>query len=252
MDIKKILKTLRDFIERHTENSKVYLSHEQPIKYFKKSKIKVDLDNCKEIILQEETELELGGVNKKSFSLVYPLDQLNLINDGKITLIGPDINPLSQSPIDLGIFMIIGFQKITEKEFDILRQFNFISNGIEGFLIRTIPKRFWCRIGKTVAKNFSFEFFGNAIMYLYKAKFKDIIKAMELIFISSLPDEIEEFMELTEDIRKHINLRWKEKIEEWKKRVDCDYNWECDECPYNDACDDVKKVLDEREKLESS
>jgi len=250
MDIRNIVQNIRGFIEKHSENRIVYERQQDAIEFLKTSKIKVDLEKCKEIILQDETRLELGGANKKSFSLIYPMDGLDNIQDGKITLIGPEIKEISSPSIDFGLFMMIGFKKITEKEFDNLRHYSFVSNGIEGFIIRTIPRRFWCRISKAVADKFSFELFGNAIMYLYKEKFQDLIESMEIVFISSLPEEIEEFIEITSEIRNLMSLRWKDKIEEWKKRTDCDYDWECEECPYEETCDEVKEVLEEREKID--
>jgi hypothetical protein len=72
---------------------------------------------------------------------------------------------------------------------------------------------------------------------------------MEIIFITSYPDVIEEFANLTSEIRKKILEKWHNKIEEWKKRVDCDYDWECTECPYIETCDEVRDVLEEREKI---
>ena len=62
-------------------------------------------------------------------------------------------------------------------------------------------------------------------------------------------DLVEKFEALTSEIRDHLDKRWRDKIEEWKKRIDCDYDWECNVCPYFDACDDVREVLEEREKI---
>lgn len=253
MDIKNFIQNLRTFIESQTKTERetvIYNKQENMPKYFKNLGISVEIDGCKEIILQEETALELGGVNKKSFSLIYPIYQLNLINDGKITLIGPEIEKITTSSVDFGIFVLIGFKQISEKDFDNLRQFNFVSNGIEGFMIRTIPRRFWCRLNRNVIKKkISFEFLGNAFIHLYKEKFGELIKSMEVIFINSYPDVIKEFTDLTSDIRKKILEKWQNKIEEWKKRVDCDYDWECQDCPYIETCDEVREVLEERENL---
>jgi CO dehydrogenase/acetyl-CoA synthase beta subunit len=253
VNIAEIIQNLRDFISVQAKNEnyvKVYQRQNNLNAFFKKFNIQVELEGSKEIILQDETKLELGGVNKKSFSLIYPFAQVKLIDDGSITLIGPEINEIVEEKIDFGLLVLIGFEKITEKDFDNLRQFNFISNGIEGFMIRTIPRRFWCRISEVALnKNFSFELFGNAIMYLYKERFGDLIKCMEIIFLNSNSELIDEFIRLTSDIHKEINKKWLDKIEEWKKRIDCDYDWECDECPYIETCDQVKEVLEERKKM---
>jgi CO dehydrogenase/acetyl-CoA synthase beta subunit len=250
------LENLKNCINSESQKEKNVLIFEKdpnPPKLFEKLGIKVQLDKHKEIILQEETKLELGGVNNKSFSLVYPISNLDVIKRIKndtITLIGPEIKDISDSSIDFGMIIIIGGKNINEKDWDALRQFNLISNGIEGFLIRTIPRKFWCRISENIIKNFSLKFLGNAIFYLYKQRFKDLIESMEILFISTNANVIDKFIKITSKINSHINEKWLKKIENWKKRIDCDYDWGCEICPYQEACYDIKQVLVEREKIE--
>ena len=252
MENSKVIGRIREFIEKEANAGKkvsIYKKTSDLPNYFKEMKLGVKLDSFKEIILKEETSLELGGINKKSFSLVYPYYEIDHIQDGIITLIGPEINEISDQSIDFGIFVLIGSIKISEKEFDALRHLSFISSGIEGFMIRTIPRRFWCRISEKVRKKLSFELLGKAIISLYKQHFKELITSIEIIFINSYPELIDEFIEISSDIRKYIDLKWKDKIEKWKKRIDCDYDWECDACPYYDTCEEVKEVLEERSKM---
>lgn len=252
---KNIFEKISAFVEKEIQEGKkasFYKNSPDPIRFFKKFDIKVELDKCKEIILQEETGLELGGINTRSFSLVYPTKESDRVKDGKITLIGPEIKEMSGTSVDFGMLLLIGTSKVSEKEWDNLRQFNFVSNGIEGFSIRTIPRRFWCRISAEVLKkDFSFEVLGNAIMYLYKQKFKSLIDAMELLFINSYPDVIDEFVKLSSDLFEEISSKWKEKVENWKKRIDCDYEWDCKDCPYHDTCEEIKKVLYARKEIEN-
>ena len=252
MENSKVIGKIREFIEKEANGGKIvniYKKTPELSNYFKEMNIGVELDNFKEIILKEETKLELGGIDKKSFSLIYPSNELDHIQDGVITLIGPEINHISDQSIDFGIFILIGSKKINEKDFDALRHLSFISSGIEGFMIRTIPRRFWCRISENIIKKFSFEFLGKAIIYLYKQEFEELITTMEIILINSYPDLIDEFIEVSSDIRKYIDSKWKDKIEKWKKRIDCDYDWECDDCLYYDTCEVVKEVLEERSKI---
>ena len=231
----------------------IYEKESNLSEYFENSNIKVGLEQFKEVILQEETGLELGGINKKSFSLIYPIlnsSNRNCISNGRITLIGPEIKNISISTIDFGIFIFITGKKLTDSDFNSLRQFNFISNGIEGFLIRSIPRKFWCRVSKDVIKkDFSFHFLANAIFHLYEQKFGTLIDAMEIIFINSYPKLIDESIEITSNFITHINKRWIEKIDEWKKRINCEYDWGCEICPYQEECYNIKQVLVEREKI---
>ena len=247
---------LRNYINSESQKGKnvfIYEENLNPPKLFEKLNIKVEIDKHKEIILQEETKLELGGINKKSFSLVYPFSELDFINTvkkGTITLIGLENKDIHDLSIDFGMIILIGGKNITEKDWDSLRQFNLISNGIEGFLIRTIPRKFWCRISEKIIKDFTFEFLGNAIFYLYKQRFKDLIESMEIFFVNTYTNVIDEFIKITSKINTYINEKWLKKIENWKKRIDCEYDWGCEICPYQEECYEIKQVLVEREKIE--
>jgi len=252
VQIKNTLETLRNFLGSQIQNGvkvKVYTRKEDQLNYFREINIGVNYGEFKEIILQEETKLELGGVDQKSFSLIYPIDELDLIDDGKIRLFGSEIKEISNKTIDFGLFLLIGVDNLQENSFYELKNLTFVSNGIEGFMIRTIPRRFWCRLSKSIINKFSFEFLGNAIMFLYQQKFKEI-KSMEIIFINSNPKLIESFIDMTASIRTDLEQKWRKKVKEWKRRVDCDFNWDCNECPYYDVCEDVKEVLEKREVID--
>ncbi|MFX1389918.1 MAG: hypothetical protein ACFE9Z_07655 [Promethearchaeota archaeon] len=252
----KFLNDLRDYINSESQKGKnviIYEKKEIPSNLFKKLNIKVKLNKLKEIILQEETKLELGGINKKSFSLIYPFsdkDFIKHLKNGRISLIGLESKDITQSSIDFGMIILIGGNNINEKDWDSLRQFNFISNSIEGFSIRTIPRKFWCRISKSIHKSFTFEFLGNAILYIYEQRFKDLIQSMEIFFVNYYSDVIDEFIRIISKVNTYINEKWLKKIDIWKKRIDCEYDWGCEICPYQEECYEIKQVLIEREKIE--
>jgi hypothetical protein len=251
-----LLGNLRNYTQLESQKGNNVLIYEKRINfldYFKSLNLKVELNKYKDIILQEETSLELGGINKKSFSLIYPFSDSYLIKylkDGRISLIGLEKKDLISPSIDFGMIILIGGRKITEKHWDSLRQFSFISNGIDGFIIRTIPRKFWCRISTKIFKNFTFEFLGNSIYYLYKQCFMDLIESMEIFFVNSYPGVIDNFIKITSKINTLINEKWLKKIENWKKRIDCEYDWGCEICPYQEECYEIKQVLVEREKIE--
>ena len=246
---------VRNFFEEQKELGKqinTYCFKENFQEYIKDLNIKVALNKYNDVILEEETQIELGGFGKESFSLVYPIEDDELIQDGYITLLGPELIPDSKKQLDFGIFLLIGVQKITESTYRDLNSFNFISNGIDGFSIRTIPRRFWCRISRDLMENkFNLEIFGNAINQLYKSKFNEIISSIEIFFINSDREAIERFLAQTSNIALELKEKWKKKVDDWKKRVDCEYDWGCEICPYQIECQDIKKLLNTRNRLES-
>lgn len=245
---------LRTFIvNQKNANIEVNLYHEceDATQYFQKNKIGVELDTYKEVILQEETGLELGGMNKKSFLLIYPMKEENLLRDGNITLIGPEIKFIKQKSIDFGLLLLISLKDQSSQELKQLNSFTFISSSIEGFSIRSVPRRFWSRIStKVLKKGFSFQLLANAILYLYRTKFTDIIEAMEIILINSYPDIIENFLIVSSELTLKLKENWLKKLDDWKKRIDCDYEWGCQICPYQVECYEIKKVMVARNRKE--
>ena len=255
MTVENILRSIQQYLTLEKESGKTIRYYQSPqdiSSYLQQFNIKVGVNKYKEIILEEETALELGGFGVQSFSLIHPIIHNNHIQNGKITVIGPEFQDVTQSKLHFGMFLLIGVNSISEQMFQELRGLNLISNGIEGFSIRTIPRKFWCRINSSLlTKNFSMEFLGNAINHLYKAKFKDLIESIEIFFINNDPKSIHEFIQITSILTSLHLEKWKKKVDEWKKKIDCDYDWGCEICPYFEDCEDVKDVLKSRNQLEN-
>ena len=252
MSNEKIISDIQEFVLSERDKNSEFHRHQESknfIKISRNSNIGVKLGAYKEVILQEETGLELGGMNKKSFLLIYPIKENNLIKDGNITIIGPEINSLHESSVNFGILLLINVKSGSNEQLKGLSSFTFISDSIEGFSIRSIPRKFWSRISRDILKKgFSIHFLANAILYLYRIQFSDIIKAMEILIISSYSDSIEKFLSVSKDISYKLKENWLKKIDNWKKRIDCDYDWGCEICPYQVECYEIKKVLIARNK----
>ena len=104
-----LIQRIRDFIIKEHQSGKNLITYKRNpdfSNFLYNYKIGVKLDHYKEIILQEETRLELGGINKKSFSLIFPIPEIELIEDGKITILGNEINSIKEGSVDFGIFII--------------------------------------------------------------------------------------------------------------------------------------------------
>ena len=255
MEPKVAIQKIREFLKNEHDTGKNLITIKATSNQFNTTddtKIKFGLNKYKEIILEEETGLELGGINKKSFSIVIPIEEINLLHPGNVILLGNEVNTIKELKVDFGIILLIGINKDNQENIDELRQLNFLSDGIEGFSIRTIPRRFWCRISNSaLQKGFSFELLGNAIIQLYLQKFKELVKSVEVIFINSYPDSIDRFIVLSSEIFAEIREKWKKKIDEWRKRIDCEYDWGCEICPYQEECYEIKQILASREEIKS-
>lgn len=252
LEIRKIVDTFLEDVQNEGKEINTY----EPIDVFNTNTyhniISIQLDGYKEIVLDNETALELGGMNKKSFSLIYPIEPpkkeatTNLVH-----IIGPEIKEFQATEISFSLFILLTINELTNEIYEELRNLAFISNGIEGFTIRSIPRRFWCRISKDVIKKgFSFQLLGNAIVSLYRKKFRENIHSIEILMINSSPELIDKWSESTAEMRADLNARWRAKVDTWKKRIDCDYEWTCKICPYFISCKKLQKLLERRKNLE--
>jgi CO dehydrogenase/acetyl-CoA synthase beta subunit len=229
----------------------VYEINDSLTNYFKNCEISVEIDKNKGIVLKEELGIELGGMSNTSFSLIYPTNKKLDDDRDLVFVLGNEIQQINTKAINFGIFILIQSDQLDDSLFTQLRHFSSISNDIEGFSIRSIPRRFWSRISdEAIKKGFSFEFFGKAIIHSYKKRYEGFINSMKVFMINSDKQIITEFLTCVSTMKAEMNQRWKKKIEDWKKRIDCDYQWACEICPYISACQNIQEILERRKKIE--
>ncbi len=140
-----------------------------------------------ERIRRNDMQVELGGPSvKQKFELakVKPLDE---IEDGKITIIGPDIKDMKEGGVyPLGILVEAGGASIDQGlEGVIERRIHGYLNYIEGFMHLNQRYDIWIRLGK---KSFqkglnSFDYIGKVLVRLFKSELP-IIEKVQVTFIT--------------------------------------------------------------------
>ncbi len=143
-----------------------------------------------------QTYTELGGPRvKHKFELVQakPLDE---IEDGKITVIGPDIADMEKKSYPFGIYIEVAGKEIEEDlEGVIERHIHEYCNFVEGMMHLNQRYDIHLRISeKTVKKGFnSFKLLGKVMQKLYKNELP-IIEKIQITFITD-PEKTKEMYE---------------------------------------------------------
>ena len=147
-----------------------------------------------ERIRRNDMQVELGGpAIKEKFELakVKPMDE---IEDGKITIIGPDIKDLKEGEAyPLGILVEAGGPTLEQGlEGVIERRIHGYMNYIEGFMHLNQRYDIWIRLNK---KSFqkglnSFEYIGKVLHRLFKSELP-IIEKVQITFITD-PAKVQE------------------------------------------------------------
>lgn len=202
-------------------------------------------------LLKEDIFVELGPPQCESVAYITISRTPNDLQDGQITLIGPDIPESQGKSLNFAQILLFGGREIKDLEYKELERDLFHLKNLEGFMIRAVPNKLWCRVSKEVGvRGFSFETLGKALMIMYKEKFPSI-ETMEVLFITT--DSPRDFLELKvlgTEIRKEFILKYSTHLKSRladlteKQRDDCTNPWDCDECDYTEVCDEVRDIVE--------
>ena len=205
-------------------------------------------------LLKEDVFVELGPPNYESVAYIAITRNPHEVRDGHITLLGPDIPEAGiGKSLNFGQVLLFGGQNIDDLQYREMEREIYHLKSLEGFMIRALPNKLWCRVSKEVGnKGFSFETLGKALMIMYKEKFASI-ETMEILFLTT--ESNQDFLELKvlgTEIRKGYVEKYSESLkarltdivaEVDKQRADCEYPWSCEECDYTEVCDEVRDIV---------
>jgi CO dehydrogenase/acetyl-CoA synthase beta subunit len=201
------------------------------------------------IILRADTFAELG--NPDAGSCAFPLwtDDPSLVRDGRVTLIGPDIPESAGASLPFGQVLMVGGEELADAEHAGLEQGQYVSDKIEGYMIRSSPGRLWSRVSRQAAeKGFDFEILGKALVALYKSEMPKV-QAMEVLFVTSRAEDLEPLAGMAEQV-KTIGSRIAKEV--WLAKgydvYECTLGWDCKSCTDKAVCDDIREVVKLRKK----
>jgi CO dehydrogenase/acetyl-CoA synthase beta subunit len=201
------------------------------------------------IVLRGDTFAELGSPEVGSCAFPLWTNSTGLVEDCRITLVGPDIAEARGASLPFGQIIIAAGEKLSEKQHSALEESQYISDQIEGYMVKSTPGRMWTRVSnKAAEKGFSFEALGKALMSIYRGHVPEV-ERMEVIFITSGKDDVRQLEEIAAQVRKI----GKDIVREnWLARgydiLECTFGWDCNSCPDKTVCDDIKDLIKVRKK----
>jgi hypothetical protein len=183
------------------------------------------------IILKEDTYAELGNPKTASAALVLWTENPELVRDGQITIIGPDI-PESRGNLPFAQVIITLNEGLEPEEFRQISR-NQYELQLEGYMLRAVPQRqrVWSRVSKeAVEKGFTLETLGRALMVSLK-KTPPKAEAVEIIFVTSSEDDVKELGTVTE--------------EAWRTAtpVKSAPAYDCTNCENEEICDEIWRMV---------
>ncbi len=153
--------------------------------------VDVSLSYEGERIRKQDMHVEFGGVKAQHKFEIFRV--VENVDDGKIVLIGPDLNEFPEGAAHQPLGIIVeasGKELKAEAEGVFERKLHYYMNWIQGIMHTGSRDDIWIRVSKKAVKaGLRFEHIGKVLMRLYKADFP-IIEKIQVTFITD-PKEVE-------------------------------------------------------------
>jgi CO dehydrogenase/acetyl-CoA synthase beta subunit len=208
--------------------------------------VRVGPDVREGIILQEDAFVELGNPGIASSSFVVWSDEISSVVDGRITCIGPDIPQSEGQSLPFGQVMIVSGSELEEAHYPELERTQYSSDQIEGYMLRSVPRRVWSRVSKdAAARGFCFDTLGRALMSVFRGK-HPLLEATEVVFVTSSKEDVVQLDAIGADVRKFTG-ELKKLVRQQDDSYDC-VDYDCDTCDDRPVCDSIRELTRMRRK----
>jgi CO dehydrogenase/acetyl-CoA synthase beta subunit len=188
----------------------------------------------KNIVLGQDTGIELGNPRQESLSLTLWADEHVHIHDGRITVIGPDLPDAKGRSLPFAKIVMATVHGFDEEntcdrwqEMDLLR----FDIDLAGYMMRAVSQyqREWSRVSHiALEKGFSFSVLGSALMD--RMKEKEYIDGVEILFVTESPEAVRELREVANGAMAIIGA-----LNRMNEEIEAD----CPTCDYRAVCDTV-------------
>jgi CO dehydrogenase/acetyl-CoA synthase beta subunit len=196
------------------------------------------------IVLKEDLGVELGNPEMESVSCLLWTENLSWIEDGRITLVGPDFFESAAKSLPFGKVVLAGVEGFDEdnvyerhKELDFLRY----DLDLKGFMMRAVSQymREWCRISSVaLSKGFSARHLGSSLIHLFAQR--PYVKSVEVIFVTSSTEDVARLKEITAPSEKIISAM---------NKMAGELEYDCSTCDYQEVCDEADGLKGMRARL---
>jgi CO dehydrogenase/acetyl-CoA synthase beta subunit len=194
------------------------------------------------VILREDTHLELGHPSVGSCAATLATHDSSLVEDGCISLVGPDVSEMEGQRIpfaQIAIACCEGDIKDTSMMMD--RQLHRSAQS-DGYMIRSVPHLIWARVSKQAARSgFSMFELGSRLIKSLRYECQGITGA-EILFVTTSKDDISSLEGIVEVARAKLRKLLSFKLGD-DDTYECTTSLDCDECSEQPVCNSVRDVI---------
>ncbi|UCG82258.1 MAG: hypothetical protein JSW38_08610 [Dehalococcoidia bacterium] len=200
--------------------------------------------NTSEVILKENTAVELGGPRTVSSSFSLWTENISLLNSGRITLAGPDIPDIGRELIPFGRVVLVAGRELSDSIQPKLDSKLAAAEQLFGYMVRSTGGNIWARVSHEALEDaFSLYKLGaNIVNHLRTAI--PTVEAIEVLFVTSSDEDVTELERIGAQVRKLSHDLRRRRIKDLGGgEYECEKDISCEACPENDVCSEIRQVL---------
>ncbi|MBU2552473.1 MAG: hypothetical protein KKB20_28940 [Proteobacteria bacterium] len=197
----------------------------------------------RDIVLKADLGVELGGPSSESAAFLVWTGDPMLVQDGRMTLIGPDLDPAAGPELSFGKVMLLAARDFDEENsYDRFRRMSQVRFDVspKGCMMRAVGQamREWRRVSReALERGFSLVVLGRALASAYRAL--GFVEKVEILFVTAGPEAVRGLA----DIGRRAQIRL-----DALTRMAGELIFDCRACEYKDLCDQVDDLKAMRRK----
>jgi CO dehydrogenase/acetyl-CoA synthase beta subunit len=209
--------------------------------YAERGKTKAD------VILSEDTAVELGHPSTASHAIVLSSCQPELIHHGRISIVGPDLGEIGRGDRrPFGQVVMLGLRRDQETDPFGIDSTQYLVRRLPGYMVRSVPGKLWARISDEARESgLTMKTVGSALIAAYTGGLAAVEKA-EVVFVTSCPEDVESLAEIANEA-KILSGKHKKLVLGADGEVEC-MELDCENCDDKPICDDLRDIVIKRRK----
>jgi len=199
-------------------------------------------------ILGQDTHLELGHPAAGSCSAALATPDPRLVEDGLVTLIGPEIRETSETRLPFAQIVLAALEGENLDQAALMEAASFMDRAVhlhaqaDGYMVRSLPHLIWARVSLDAARaGFSLETLGGRILSVIKERCPGI-SGCEVVLVTRGPEDIAHLNLLVASARDSLR-----QLETYARGPDgeyeCTQEQDCGVCPEQVVCNNIRDVI---------
>jgi len=206
------------------------------------------------IVLKEDTQVELGHPSKGSCAATLATHRLDLVSDGCITLVGPEISETQEPILPFAQIIIAALKRSNEIDaaYQATLEIENTASAMDrlahqyaptdGYMIRSVPNLIWARVSQEACRSgFSLKLLGERLVAAIKQNCSQVTSC-EVFFVTSTKGDVNELDDLIEKAR--VKQR---KLDTYARgpdgELECTQALDCNSCSEQVVCDTIRDVI---------